>query len=90
MDGMKVLIFQRREFAVRRTASLIAGKIKEAPESTLGLATGGTMEPVYARLSEFAAELDCSGLSTFNLDEYVGLARTHPQSYRQYMAKHLL
>ena len=86
---MKVLIFQRREFAVRRTASLIASKIKEAPETTLGLATGGTMEPVYARLSELAADLDCSGLSTFNLDEYVGLENTHPQSYRHYMAKHL-
>ncbi|SHJ24163.1 glucosamine-6-phosphate deaminase [Wenxinia saemankumensis] len=75
-----------RAFAVARIAATLAAK----PDAVLGLATGGTMEPVYEGL--IAAHRD--GLSfaratTFNLDEYVGLAGDHPQSYRTYMRHHL-
>ena len=33
--------------------------------------------------------LDFSQVTTFNLDEYVGLAGDHPQSYRYYMEQNL-
>jgi glucosamine-6-phosphate deaminase len=33
-------------------------------------------------------QLDFSGLKTFNLDEYSGLAPEHPQSYHTYMREH--
>ena len=74
------------EVASRRIVAMLRGK----PDAVLGLATGGTMEPVYERL--IAAHRD--GLSfacatTFNLDEYVGLPSGHPQSYRSYMAARL-
>ena len=57
----------------------------------IGLATGSTPIPVYRRLVERCrSEGFCAdGLTTFNLDEYVGLPPTHEQSYRQYMARHL-
>ena len=62
----------------------------------LGLATGRTMEPVYAglvqRLQGWSA-IDRERLSvvwsSFNLDEYVGLAPGDGHSYRAFMAVHL-
>ena len=62
----------------------------------LGLATGRTMEPVYAglvqRLQGWSAT-DRKRLSevwsSFNLDEYVGLAAGDGHSYRAFMAVHL-
>lgn len=60
--------------------ALVSGK----PDAVLGLATGSSPEPVYADL---AARYQAGGLSfrrarAFLLDEYVGLAPRHPQSYR--------
>ena len=74
-------------YAAQRLLATIAAR----PEPVLGLATGGTMEPVYARLVERlqGGAVDASRLTTFNLDEYIGLAPTHPQSYRHYMERHL-
>ena len=66
-------------------------KIQSKPDVVLGLATGGTMEPVYARFVEQARaqRLDVSRLTSFNLDEYVGLPADHPKSYAAYMNEHL-
>lgn len=66
--------------------------IRSKPECILGLATGSTMEPVYAKLLDHAKQKnspDLSRLTTFNLDEYIGLPASHPQSYSHYMHQHL-
>lgn len=65
--------------------------IRQDPQATLGLATGGTMEPVYARFVQDvrANGLDVSQINSFNLDEYVGLSAEHEQSYAYYMRQHL-
>ncbi len=62
----------------------------------LGLATGRTMEPLYAALVQRLAawsEADLNKLrrswSSFNLDEYLGLPVADPQGYRQFMDRHL-
>lgn len=55
--------------------------------TTFGLATGGTMEPLYAKICK--TDIDFSHCISFNLDEYVGLEATHQQSYAYYMNKHL-
>ena len=55
--------------------------------TTFGLATGGTMEPLYAKICK--TDVDFSQCISFNLDEYVGLEATHEQSYAYYMNKHL-
>ena len=49
------------------------------------------MEPVYAHFLRLLEQrpLDLSQLTTFNLDEYIGLAAAHPQSYRYYMCQYL-
>ena len=52
----------------------------------LGLATG-TMTDLYEQLVKLLNEnqLNVDNVSTFNLDEYVGLTTSHPQSYHYYM-----
>jgi glucosamine-6-phosphate deaminase len=88
---MRVLIFPSREAAVARAARAIIDTLAAKPDAVLGLATGGTMEPVYARLVEAhrAGRISFARARTFNLDEYVGLAPDHPRSYHRYMAKQL-
>lgn len=83
---MKVLIFPTRDAAVEKVAKSLLDRIQNTPDSILGLATGGTMEAVYAHLRSQGEGYDCSRLTTFNLDEYVGLKPDHPQSYHHYMA----
>lgn len=73
------------------TAQRLLNKIQTKHTAALGLATGSTMEPVYARLMQLLQNepVDVSQLTTFNLDEYIGLGAEHPQSYSYYMNQHL-
>ncbi|MGE7931158.1 glucosamine-6-phosphate deaminase [Viridibacillus arvi] len=52
-----------------------------------GLATGGTMLPLYERIRN--SELDFTQCESVNLDEYVGLPKTHPESYMSFMKQQL-
>ena len=63
-------------------ADEIAGLIRKDPEAVLGFATGSTPLPVYEALVPRLAGLDVSRVRGFALDEYVGIAPGHPQSYR--------
>jgi len=84
---MEVIIRHDADRAARLSAALIADAIKAKPNLTLGLATGRTMERLYGMLAEM--NLDFSLCKTFNLDEYVGIPASDPNSYRSYMNKHL-
>jgi glucosamine-6-phosphate deaminase len=88
---MEVIIQPDRQQAARLVARLTARAIGEKPNLVLGLATGRTMELVYQLLVSLCQEsqADLSGVRTFNLDEYVGLAPAHPHSYHHYMRQHL-
>ena len=61
------------------------------PDCVLGLATGSTPVGAYQRLVELyrAGDVDFSQVRSINLDEYVGLAPTHDQSYRYFMQSNL-
>lgn len=54
---------------------------------TLGLPTGGTPLGTYRKLIEFHKKglISFRYVKTFNMDEYVGLPRDHPESYHSYM-----
>lgn len=84
---MKVLILETADAAQERVVSLIAQTMRDKPDAVLGLATGGTMLPVYEKLVALhqGGGVSFRDVTTFNLDEYVGLAPDHPQSYRSYM-----
>lgn len=57
----------------------------------LGLPTGGTVVDMYACLCEVNREgkVSFKNVITFNMDEYVALAKTHPESYYAYMHRNL-
>lgn len=88
---MEVIIQKTAQDAVNLTARIMADALRFNPEMVFGLATGATMEAVYAELSRMYREekLDFSNAKTFNLDEYIGLPAEDKNSYRYYMDKHL-
>jgi glucosamine-6-phosphate deaminase len=88
---MQVIIRPTREEATRIVARLVEKAVRANPDLVLGLATGVTMERLYAMLVKLHREskLDFSLVRTFNLDEYVGLAADDERSYHAYMTKHL-
>jgi glucosamine-6-phosphate deaminase len=78
-----------------QTASVLGARhlarlIRAKPDAVLGLATGSTPLGLYGELIRMHREegLDLSLVTTFNLDEYVGLPGSHPASYRYFMQKH--
>ncbi len=85
------IIIDSRENIARRAADLYSEVLKAKPDAVLGFATGSTPLDLYAELVRRteAGELSFSGVTTFNLDEYVGLEPTHDQSYRYFMDENL-
>ena len=88
---MEVVIMPDTRRAVLLSARLIAEQIRRKPDSTLGLATGRTMENLYSVLAGMHRDegLDFSLCRSFNLDDYIGLPEDDPNSYRSYMNQHL-
>ena len=88
---MKILIFDTAELATSRAAQQIIDRAAAQPDCVLGLATGGTMPPVYRHLTDahLAGSVSFASVTTFNLDEYVGLAPDHACSYHHFMAQEL-
>src|SRR6476661_5691376 len=88
---MEVIIQPTPEEAARLVARIVAHDLRANPHLVLGLATGVTMERVYRHLVRMHKDekLDFSLCSTFNLDEYVGLFPSDPNSYRHYMDHNL-
>ncbi|MCL2818354.1 MAG: glucosamine-6-phosphate deaminase [Actinomycetia bacterium] len=84
---MNIIPAQTKEEMARFAADIFADQISSKPDSVLGLATGETPRELYKELiaKHEAGELDFSNISTFNLDEYVGLNADHDQSYNYYM-----
>lgn len=84
---MKLINLKNKSIASDYVAVELLKLIQSTPTATLGLATGNTMTEIYPRLSELLT-VNCVNLNdikTFNLDEYVGLNSSHPQSYYTYM-----
>ena len=73
-------------------ASIISRLVAGNPDAVLGLATGASVKHIYAELAlaHHSHALDFSRVTTFNLDEYVGLSPSHPASYRAFMDEHFL
>ncbi len=87
---MEIVIVESPERVSATAAEIIAGLVSEKPNAVLGLCTGSSPKEVYAELVlRHRAGLDFSRVTTFNLDEYVGLPHTHPASYHRQMAEQL-
>ncbi len=72
-------------------AEIMAEVVRRRPEAVIGLATGSSPLNMYAELIRMhrAGELSFSSATSVNLDEYVGLAPDHPQSYARFMRDNL-
>lgn len=84
---MEIIIQPTQRAATEVAARIIARLIRNKPNAVLGLATGSTPLSLYRSLIEMG--LDWSNITTFNLDEYIGLPRDHPQSYHTFMWENL-
>ena len=73
--------------ASRQVANIISAQVILKPDSVLGLATGSSPIGAYQQLIEWynKGDVDFSRVRSVNLDEYVGLAPSHEQSYAYFM-----
>ena len=87
MTKAQFQVFPSPEAVAEAAASHIGGVVRTRPQTVLGLATGKTFVPIYEALVRLSGEtgLSFAEASSFNLDEYVGLAPDHPASFRRYM-----
>ena len=93
---MRLIILDNDEAVSEWAAKYVMRRIhdfKPNPDKyfTLGLPTGGTPTKMYRKLVDFyrAGKLSFKYVKTFNMDEYVGIARDHPESYHFYMHNNL-
>jgi glucosamine-6-phosphate deaminase len=88
---VKITIFENERVLARTLAVQIAAAIGQRPALVLGLATGRTPIRLYHELGALHAhgQVDFSRVTTFNLDEFVGVPADHPGSYRVFMHEHL-
>jgi glucosamine-6-phosphate deaminase len=88
---VEVIVQGTHEEMSRAAARVVAKTLNAKPNAVLGLATGSTPLGLYWELVRMHREegLDFSQVTTFNLDEYVGLSKNHPQSYHYFMHENL-
>lgn len=90
-EVMDLEVFATVEEAGARVADLAAQQVENFPRSVLGLATGSTPIPIYEGIVRHmrAGRITLAQVTTFNLDEYVGLGPEDPHSFAFYMRQHL-
>ncbi|MEK8126840.1 glucosamine-6-phosphate deaminase [Paenibacillus filicis] len=88
---MNILTFQTQDALNQAGAGIITALLQTNPNARLGLATGGTPVGIYEELVRAyqAGTVSFQNASSFNLDEYIGLERTHEASYYTFMQQHL-
>ncbi|KAK3945552.1 hypothetical protein QBC46DRAFT_94096 [Diplogelasinospora grovesii] len=91
---MRLIIRDGAEAASSYVAHYIIERIKHfnptpAHPFVLGLPTGSSPLGVYRILVEKykAGEISFENVITFNMDEYIGIPRDHPESYHSFMWK---
>ena len=84
MELVKVRTYEEMS---KKASDILFDVIKENEKPVIGLATGSTPEGTYMELIKKlnGSDVDQNNITTFNLDEYVGLDKDHEQSYSYYM-----
>lgn len=93
---MRVIIEQNYDQLSQWAANYVINKINAANPTAekpfvLGLPTGSSPIGMYKALVEAckAGKVSFKHVVTFNMDEYVGLPESHPESYHTFMANNL-
>jgi glucosamine-6-phosphate deaminase len=88
---MQIVILNDSAEVAAYGADIFVSQLKRKANSVLGLATGSTPVALYKALinKNKVGEVSFKQATSFNLDEYLGLEGTHPQSYRYFMNEQL-
>lgn len=88
---MKIITVSNYNELSSTAGQIIADLVSSNPRCTLGLATGSTPLGTYQYLVKRhqAGDISFKNVQTFNLDEYCGLPRSHPESYFRFMHDNL-
>ena len=86
---MRLIRARDYQDASRKVANIISAQVILKPDCVLGLATGSSPVGAYQQMIKWCdkGDVDFSQTKTVNLDEYVGLAADHDQSYAYFMRK---
>jgi glucosamine-6-phosphate deaminase len=86
-----IRIFPTARAACRALALRLITAIRDRPDLVIGLPSGRTPIPLYRELvaAYGRGRVDFSRITTFTLDEFVGLPPSDPRSYRSFMQRHL-
>ena len=87
---MKV-VFLPKEKIEKEMANIFIDEIKKNPRCVLGFATGSSPLGIYKNIIDAykKGEISFKDVTTFNLDEYIGLDENNNQSYRYFMNHNL-
>lgn len=88
---MKIEVYDNAELASKEAGNMMIKEIVQDDKLTLGLSTGSTPLHVYKHLIKAykTGFISFKDVKTFNLDEYIGIDRTHEQSYYSFMKNNL-
>ena len=88
---MKVIVLADYDEVSKEAARLVEEKIRENDHLVLGLATGATPLGLYENMIDgFKTRgISYKNVKSINLDEYLGLAKNHPESYHTFMVDKL-
>lgn len=87
----RVLVFPDAREVARELSRRIGAALRENPDLVLGLPTGRTPLMLYEEFVKLhqCGVADFSRVTTFNLDEFLGIPAEHPGSYRTFMRRYL-
>ncbi|MCK4423890.1 MAG: glucosamine-6-phosphate deaminase, partial [Candidatus Omnitrophica bacterium] len=93
---MRLIIQENYEMMSKWTANYIVKRIADSAPTAkkpfvLGLPTGSSPLGTYKELTKLNKEgkVTFKNVVTFNMDEYVGIAEDHPESYHTFMRENL-
>ncbi len=88
---MEIVVVENYDEMSDVACSVVEETVKRNPACVLGLATGSTPLGLYERMVRGYREgkVSYKNVKAVNLDEYIGLPSSHPQSYAFFMREHL-
>jgi len=88
---MNIIVCQNYDHLSDYAKDIVVDTINTKDKPVLGLATGSTPEGMYQALIKAYQnnQVSFKDVTTFNLDEYVGLGKDDPNSYHYFMNEHL-
>lgn len=88
---MNITVVREYNELSKKAAGMVVAQIVAKPNSVIGFATGSTPLGMYREIVRLNKELSISfsGVTAFNLDEYIGLSEDNENSYHCYMMENL-